>query len=153
MPIVNIKRQPLRVSNTTVTVSDIQCILMNYRFHFLCFCKCTAQHFKILTLSGNWDWIKILTSLDQKADSNIVQLGLMRVAVVFLFFYILVLLYFSLFLPLISIDHKASIPLIYTFKAWLVIWSFLVSSGPKCVSARSRRVNLSIQRRLMTKYE
>ncbi len=40
------------------------------------------------TTLNNWNWIKIFIFLDPKADSKIVQLDLLQVAVVFLYFYL-----------------------------------------------------------------
>ncbi len=87
---------------------------------------------------------KFFPSLDPKIDSKIVWLDLLRVAVVFLFFY----LSLKLFLSIISIDHKASIIIIIVSKAWLEHFvRSLVLSGPTvCVSARSERVNKQINK-------
>ena len=89
---------------------------------------------------------KFFPSLDPKADSKIIVRldllpDLLRVAVVFLFFYPgLSTFHFKLLIFIISIDHKASI-LIQASKPGLSILFESVPSGPRCASARSEHVN------------
>ena len=91
---------------------------------------------------AGWDWIKNLLSLVPTADSKIVRLDLLGVAVVFFFFisymYLQICFFFYIF---IHVYQLASMLISRLFNLAWAFCSSLVPSGPKCVSAWSHRLN------------
>ena len=102
-----------------------------------------------ISLSGSWDWIKNLLSLVPEADSKIVQLDLLGVAVVFFSFISYLQICFCLYI-FITTNWPACL-----YRLFSLAWAFLsglVPSGPKCVSARSDQLNKQTNTNFSGKY-